>query len=149
MDVYRTSILPIFLYGWETWTWTEVQMGRLEVTRCNCLRCIVGVKLTDRHRLETICEQCGTSSLELMVRRRSLQWMVHVLQLDEDRLLRQVFDCSLASSVAEDGRVEQLKFRWGHRNVKQFSGMYSFASQGCHEEGTVVACGRTTVRDST
>eukprot|EP00955_Chlamydomonas_euryale_P029600 311829-Chlamydomonas_euryale.AAC.1 len=28
--------------------------------------------LTDRHRLETLREQCGTSLLELMVRRRTL-----------------------------------------------------------------------------
>eukprot|EP00955_Chlamydomonas_euryale_P054527 355849-Chlamydomonas_euryale.AAC.1 len=64
-------------------------MGRLEVTNSNCLRCIVGVKLTDRRRLETICEQCGMSSLELMVRRRTLQWMGHALQMDEDCLPRQ------------------------------------------------------------
>eukprot|EP00955_Chlamydomonas_euryale_P043579 352629-Chlamydomonas_euryale.AAC.1 len=70
MDVYRTFVLPISFYGCKTWTWTEVQMGRLEV-----IPCIVGMKLTDRHRLETICEQCGTSLLELMVRRRTLQWM--------------------------------------------------------------------------
>eukprot|EP00955_Chlamydomonas_euryale_P029104 306706-Chlamydomonas_euryale.AAC.1 len=29
MDVYRTFVLPIFLYGCKTWTWTDVQMGRL------------------------------------------------------------------------------------------------------------------------
>ena len=144
MDVYRTFILPIFLYGCETWTWTEVQMGRLEVTHSNCLRRIIGVKLTDRHRLETIHDQCGTSSLELMVRRRTLQWMGHVLRMDEDRLPRQVFDCSLTTSVAEDGRVEQLKFRRGHRNIKDFSGMYSSAIRGCHEEGPG---GGTTFRD--
>jgi len=57
MDVYHTVVLHIFLHGCETWTWTEVQMGRLEVTHSNCLRRIVGVKLTDRHRLETIHEQ--------------------------------------------------------------------------------------------
>eukprot|EP00955_Chlamydomonas_euryale_P104372 365561-Chlamydomonas_euryale.AAC.2 len=61
------------LYGCETWTWTKVQMGRLEVTCFNCLHCIVGVKLTDHYRLETIHEQCGTSSLELMV----LRWTLH------------------------------------------------------------------------
>eukprot|EP00955_Chlamydomonas_euryale_P034534 349819-Chlamydomonas_euryale.AAC.1 len=61
----------------------KVQMGRLEVTHSDCLRRIVGVKLTDRHRLETIREQCGTSSLDLMVRRRTLQWMGHVLRMDE------------------------------------------------------------------
>ena len=106
--------------------------------------CIIGVKLTDRHRLETIHDQCGTSSLELMVRRRTLQWMGHVLRMDEDRLPRQVFDCSLTTSVAEDGRVEQLKFRRGHRNIKDFSGLYSSAIRGCHEEGPG---GGTTFRD--
>eukprot|EP00955_Chlamydomonas_euryale_P037272 350708-Chlamydomonas_euryale.AAC.5 len=49
-----------------------------EVFHSDCLRRIVGVKLTDRHALETTREQCGTSSLELMVRRRALQWMAHV-----------------------------------------------------------------------
>eukprot|EP00955_Chlamydomonas_euryale_P076460 362670-Chlamydomonas_euryale.AAC.4 len=28
--MYRTIVLPIFLYGCKTWTWAEVQMGRLE-----------------------------------------------------------------------------------------------------------------------
>eukprot|EP00955_Chlamydomonas_euryale_P089693 364487-Chlamydomonas_euryale.AAC.18 len=32
----------------------------------NCLRCIVGVKLADCHRLEIIHEQCCTYSLKLM-----------------------------------------------------------------------------------
>eukprot|EP00955_Chlamydomonas_euryale_P118063 366517-Chlamydomonas_euryale.AAC.3 len=66
--------------------------------------------------------------------------------MDEDRLPRQVFDCSLARSVAENGHVEQLKLRGsqGHRNIKEFSGMYSFAIRGCHEEGSG---GGTTFRD--
>eukprot|EP00955_Chlamydomonas_euryale_P037052 350636-Chlamydomonas_euryale.AAC.2 len=61
MDVYRTfircmdrPILSISLHGCKMWTWTEVQMGRLEVTGPNCLRGIVGVKLIDCHRFETI-----------------------------------------------------------------------------------------------
>eukprot|EP00955_Chlamydomonas_euryale_P058920 357241-Chlamydomonas_euryale.AAC.7 len=53
----------------------EVQMGRLEATHPNCLRRIVGVKLTYRHRLVTMREQCGTSSLELLVRKWTHQWM--------------------------------------------------------------------------
>eukprot|EP00955_Chlamydomonas_euryale_P083281 363828-Chlamydomonas_euryale.AAC.15 len=88
-------------------------MGRLEVTHSNCLSCIVEVKLTDRHRLETLSEQYGPSSLELMVRRWTLQWMGHILRMDDDCLPQQVFDCSSARSVEEDGRVEQLKLRQG------------------------------------
>eukprot|EP00955_Chlamydomonas_euryale_P042239 352239-Chlamydomonas_euryale.AAC.16 len=71
MDVNCTFVLPVSFYGCETWTWTEIQMGRLEVTHSCCLRRVVGVKLTNRHRLETIHEQRGTSLLELMLRR---QW---------------------------------------------------------------------------
>eukprot|EP00955_Chlamydomonas_euryale_P050279 354510-Chlamydomonas_euryale.AAC.3 len=100
------------------------------VNDSNCLRRTFGVKLTDRHRLETIHEQCGTSSPELMVCRRTLQWMGHVLRMDEDRLPRQVFACPLARSVAEDGRVEQLKLRPGPRIIRDFSGMYGSAIQG-------------------
>eukprot|EP00955_Chlamydomonas_euryale_P112285 366122-Chlamydomonas_euryale.AAC.17 len=119
-------------------------MGRLEVTHSNCLRRIVGMKLTDRHRLKTICEQCGMSSLELMVRRRTLQWMGHILRMDEDGLPRQVFDCSSARSDAEDGPAEKLNLRPGHRNIENFSEIYSSAIRGCHEEGSG---GGTTSRD--
>eukprot|EP00955_Chlamydomonas_euryale_P036617 350494-Chlamydomonas_euryale.AAC.24 len=91
INVYGKFVLPISLYGSETWTWTEVQMGRLQVTHFNRLRRMVGVKLTDRHRLETIREQCGTSSMHLMVHRRTLQWMGQILRMEEDRLPRQLF----------------------------------------------------------
>eukprot|EP00955_Chlamydomonas_euryale_P022061 233009-Chlamydomonas_euryale.AAC.1 len=64
--------------------------------------------------------------------------------MDEDCLPRQVFYCLLARSVAEDGRVEQLKLRPGLRNIKDSSGMYSSAIQGCHKEGSG---GGTTFRD--
>eukprot|EP00955_Chlamydomonas_euryale_P064293 358929-Chlamydomonas_euryale.AAC.4 len=104
-------------------------MGRLEITHSNRLRRIVGVKLTDRHRLETIREKCGMSSLELMVRRRTLQWTGHVLRMDEHCLPHQVFDCSLARSVAEDGRVERLK-TGSQKYERHFLGCTALQSRG-------------------
>eukprot|EP00955_Chlamydomonas_euryale_P016299 174172-Chlamydomonas_euryale.AAC.1 len=74
-------------------------MGGLEVTHSNCLRRTVGVKLAGRHRLEAIREQSGTLSLKLMAHRRTLQQMGHVLRMDEDRLPRQVFGCSMAGQL--------------------------------------------------
>eukprot|EP00955_Chlamydomonas_euryale_P001904 21274-Chlamydomonas_euryale.AAC.2 len=40
------------------------------------------------------------------------------------------------STVAEDGRVENLKLIRGDRNVEDFPGMYSSAIWGCHEAGS-------------
>eukprot|EP00955_Chlamydomonas_euryale_P001534 17546-Chlamydomonas_euryale.AAC.1 len=73
-----------------------------------------------------------------MIRRRTLQWMGHVLRMDEARLPRHVFDCSLARPVAEDGRGTEVKteVKTESRNIKDFSGMHSSAIQGCHEEGS-------------
>eukprot|EP00955_Chlamydomonas_euryale_P059573 357416-Chlamydomonas_euryale.AAC.2 len=98
MCVYCVYIFACvcFLYGHNTSMDIKGSEGRLEVTHSSCLRRIVGVKLTDRHRLGTVREQCGTSSLELRVCRWTMQRMGHVLRRDEDCLPRQVFDGSLA-----------------------------------------------------
>eukprot|EP00955_Chlamydomonas_euryale_P103589 365507-Chlamydomonas_euryale.AAC.6 len=64
MDFYRTFVLPILSYGCKKWTRMEIQMGRLEVAHSNGLRRIIGVKLMGRHRLETLREQCGSSSVD-------------------------------------------------------------------------------------
>eukprot|EP00955_Chlamydomonas_euryale_P059658 357442-Chlamydomonas_euryale.AAC.6 len=61
--------------------------------------------------------------------------------MDEDCLPWHVFDFFLAGSVAEDGRVEQVKLRPGHRATTGFLGTYSSAIRAYHEEGS---CGGTT-----
>eukprot|EP00955_Chlamydomonas_euryale_P115930 366388-Chlamydomonas_euryale.AAC.2 len=58
-------------------------------------------------------------------------------------LPRRVFDCLQARSVAEEPRG-RTEVETGHRNIKDFPGMYSSAIRGCHEEGSG---GGTTFRD--
>eukprot|EP00955_Chlamydomonas_euryale_P071337 361040-Chlamydomonas_euryale.AAC.7 len=55
-----------------------------------------------------------------MDRRLTLQWIGHVLRMDEDRLPRQVFDCSLARAT---------------ETLKTFLGCTALQSEG-HEEGS-------------
>eukprot|EP00955_Chlamydomonas_euryale_P080265 363402-Chlamydomonas_euryale.AAC.6 len=148
MDVYRTFSLPIFLYGCITWTWTEVQMGRLEVTHYNRLRSIAGVKLKECHRLENIHEQCGTSSLELMVCKwvpfsgwgTYCEWMRIAYR---GRFLIAHQQGQLRKMAGGTTEVE-LQSCTSQKNIKDFSGMYSSAIQGCHEESSG---GGTSFRD--
>eukprot|EP00955_Chlamydomonas_euryale_P036025 350318-Chlamydomonas_euryale.AAC.4 len=97
--------------------------GQTQGDSANCLGRIVGVKLTDRHRLENMREKYGTSSRELMVRRKALQWMGHVLRKDAAKGQLQ----EIAS-----GRTEA---KTGSQGQERFSGMYSSAIRGCHEKG--------------
>eukprot|EP00955_Chlamydomonas_euryale_P022333 235860-Chlamydomonas_euryale.AAC.2 len=59
--------------------------------------------------------------------------------MDEDRLPRQVFDRSLASSVAEDGRVEQRESRRVIGTFKVFLGGAALQSRGIVRQTPVVA----------
>eukprot|EP00955_Chlamydomonas_euryale_P099098 365195-Chlamydomonas_euryale.AAC.5 len=112
MDVYRTFICPFsrtaakyghgLKFRWANW-----------VDLFCCPRRTVGMKLTDCHKVKAIREQCGTSSLELMVRTRAfIGWGMYCEWM----------------SIACRGRVTEI--------MKPFPGMYSSAFRGCHEEGS-------------
>eukprot|EP00955_Chlamydomonas_euryale_P034861 349912-Chlamydomonas_euryale.AAC.16 len=61
--------------------------------------------------------------------------------MDEDGLPRQLFDTSFARSVAEGGRVEQLKFRPGHKILKAFLGCTAQNPDlGCTAENPDLGC---------
>jgi len=62
-----------------------------------------------------------------------------ILQMDEDLWPRQDFGCSVARSVAEDDRVEQLTLWQGHRIIKDFPGMPALQSAGAMRKALVVA----------
>eukprot|EP00955_Chlamydomonas_euryale_P017613 188220-Chlamydomonas_euryale.AAC.3 len=116
MDVHCTFNLPIVLYGCKTVDMDVGSDGQTRAGRPLWLKATHG--------------QCRMSSLELMVHRRSLQLMEHVLRKDKNRVLRQAPGCSLARSVAADGRVEQLTgLKQGHRNNKDLLGCTALQSK--------------------
>eukprot|EP00955_Chlamydomonas_euryale_P027188 286674-Chlamydomonas_euryale.AAC.3 len=103
-------------------------MGRLGVARSNCLRRIVGMKLTDRHRLEAIHEQCGRSSLELIVCRRTLPPGGRGTYCEWIRIT--------CRGRCPRGRTA---VKTGSQKFKDFSGMYSPKSGGAMKKVTVEA----------
>ena len=99
MAVYKTFVLPHFLYGAETWNCTLTQVRSLETAHSACLRRILGVTLAGRHSLQHVRKCCGIEALELMLIRRTFQWLGHVMRMDSCRYPAKVFGC-----IPEDGR---------------------------------------------
>jgi hypothetical protein len=87
MQVFDTFVVPHFLYGNETWNLTQTQQNRLEVAYSNCLRRILGVKVTDQHRLTHIWEVCKAKPPTLLLKQHRLRWLGHVARLLQDRYL--------------------------------------------------------------
>ena len=85
--LFRSLILPILLYGSETWTLLKQDLNKLEVFHMRCLRQILRVSIRDHLRNDIIrarCEQQPT--IEEQLQKRRLRWFGHVCRMAESRL---------------------------------------------------------------
>ena len=74
--IYRALILPIAIYGAESWTLRQADKCQLDTFEMRCLRVILGVSLMDKIRNEEI---------------RRLKWFGHVVRMPTHRLPFQAY----------------------------------------------------------
>lgn len=86
MQVYNAYVLPVLLFGAETWALTQKQVQLLERVHSSCLRQMLNVRVSDRHRLVDIRAMCGTVSLADHLTAARLRWFGHVMRMDEGRI---------------------------------------------------------------
>jgi hypothetical protein len=85
VQVFDTFVVLHFLYGSETWNLTQTQQKRLEMAYNNCLKRMLGMKVTDRHCLTHIWQVCKAKPLTLLLSKHMLKWLGHVAKLPQDR----------------------------------------------------------------
>jgi hypothetical protein len=95
MKCYSAYVLPILMFGSESWALTFKQTKQLEVVHSDCLQQILGVRRCDHHRLTHIRAQCGTVSLAEMLKAGRLRWLGHVLRMGQERLPNQALKSQL------------------------------------------------------
>ena len=64
LRAFRTLVMPILLYGAETWNLSKRDLRKLKTFRMRCLQDILSVTLWDRIRNSTILEMTGELSME-------------------------------------------------------------------------------------
>ena len=79
---YRAYVLPILLFGSETWALSKEQSLMLERVHTSCLRSFLGVKLSDQHSNAHVRSVCGIASLAAIL----LRWRGHVGRMEAGRL---------------------------------------------------------------
>ena len=91
IEVYRTIILTVILYGCETWLLTLREERRLRLYENRVLRRIIGPKrdeVTGEWRKlnnEELTELYPTSIVVRVIKSRRMRWTVHVARLGERR----------------------------------------------------------------
>ena len=90
--IYQALILPIAIYGSESWTLRKSDCQKLEAFEMRCLRSILGVSLLDRMTNEDIKQQLLIkNNITQMITKRRLKWFGHVVRMPQDRLPLQVY----------------------------------------------------------
>ena len=90
LRAFRTLVMPVLLYGAETWNLSKRDLRKLKTFHMRCLRDILSVTLWDRIRNSTILEMTGEPSMEEQLRQRRLQWFGHVWRMPALRPQRQL-----------------------------------------------------------
>ena len=93
MKVFNSSIIPVLLYGAESWIIGVEELRKLEVTQMAWLRCILQVTLNDRIRNDEIRRRCcNQPDVASMIRKARLRWFGHVSRMQRDRIPKKIFD---------------------------------------------------------
>ena len=91
IKIYRTIILPVALYGCETWSLTLREERRLRVFENKVLRKVFGPKrdeVTDEWRKlhnEKLRDLYSLPNIVRVVKSRRMRWMGHVARMGEGR----------------------------------------------------------------
>ncbi|XP_065561282.1 uncharacterized protein LOC136043021 [Artemia franciscana] len=76
--MYNALVLSVLLYGCETWPLRAGEVNDLNVFHHKCLRCILGLRLSDRVSNDVIRRRCSDIPLVFdVVKARRLRWFGH------------------------------------------------------------------------
>ena len=82
--LFRALVLPVLLYGSETWTLTSALKARLDSFGTKCLRRIMGYTWRDRVSNQRILRETGVTPITSQIYERQLQLYGHVARLPEE-----------------------------------------------------------------
>ena len=87
MRLYNALIVPIALYGCETWTLRKAEEKQLLVFEMAALRKILRIHIMDKIRNENIRKALNlTDTIVQKVHERQHKWLGHVLRMDGNRI---------------------------------------------------------------
>ena len=79
--LYNALVLPVLLYNCGTWEPTKAMLERLDRFHCRKLRNLIGVHYPDRITNMVLYERCHSKPLSIIVRKRRLQLVGHIMRL--------------------------------------------------------------------
>ena len=106
--LFKAVIIPVLLYGSESWAPLNHHLQRLNTFVNQCLRTILGLFL-DKIRNTEIRNRANIERIKTLLRRRRLKWLGHIQRMKNSRLPKQL----VVSKIKEGKRLHgKQKQRW-------------------------------------
>ena len=96
--------MTLIKYGSEAWALQKADENLLDVFQRNCLRIVLGTRLTDRISNSRLYEKCGSIPLSGAIMKERLRWLGHVLRMKDDRLPKIVLFGQPSGATRKAGR---------------------------------------------
>ncbi|PFX25769.1 hypothetical protein AWC38_SpisGene9604 [Stylophora pistillata] len=96
--LYKTLVVPVLLYGSETWKMTNGDDKAVNVFHNRCLRRILRIQWQDNVSAKELLERAGMKPLSAEVMSRRWKMIGHILRIDRNN------NCSVAMGWAPEGK---------------------------------------------
>ena len=97
LRLYNALILPIAIYGSETWSLMQLDTKKLSVFENNCLKAILKIRLQGHVSIDEIRKSAKQqNSIENIIGKRHQNWFGHTCHLNDEslqnRMMKEDFD---------------------------------------------------------
>lgn len=108
LKLYKTLILPTFLYGSENWILTTSQRRRIEAAEMRLLRPLAGYTLLDHRTNESIHRELNISNILETIDEYRSNWHSHLQRMPTNRIPLQTYNYKPRGTR----RIGRPKKRW-------------------------------------
>ena len=104
VTVFNQCLMPILLYGSETWTLYAHEVKQLRTVQQRHLRNILNIKWDDFVSNEEVLRRSNSTDIEVILAKNRLRWLGHIVRMDNNRTVKQLFYGELAFGNRSIGR---------------------------------------------
>lgn len=104
IKVYSQCLMPLLMYGSETWTLYSTDIKQLRTVQQRHLRRILRVKWDDYVSNEEVLARSDVEDIEVMLTRNRMRWLGHVSRMENDRPTKMLLYGELVEGTRPVGR---------------------------------------------